>query len=211
MKWHEISKVAKIVNRSRQAVYKRLTKLPIEEKISLGENLIEDGHKMLLSDEGIRRLFDVSTGDNLVDTPVDKKLSPSVNHEVVESLQSQLSSKEKEVVRVVDILDKVMSQLEDERRLRGEERQRTDTILMKLTTDISNLQKALEYKPSETPKAEPEKEIRIPSASQDRCADPRQIVPPPAVKSAPIQREVSAWESLKTSFDDIWGFAFGGG
>lgn len=33
----------------------------------------------------------------------------------------------------------------------------------------------------------------------------------PVVKTIPIQREVSAWESLKTSFDDIWGFAFGGG
>lgn len=211
MKWHEISKVAKIVNLSRQAVYKRLKKLPLEEKISLGENLIEDGHKMLLSDEGIKRVFDVTTTDNLVDTPVDKKLSFSVNHEVVESLQSQLSSKEKEVVRMGDILDKVMGQLEDERRLRGEERQRTDTILMKLTTDISNLQKALEYKPSEPPKIEPEKESRIPTVLQDRCADPRQVVSPLAVKSIAIQREVTAWESLKTSFDDVLGFAFGRG
>lgn len=33
----------------------------------------------------------------------------------------------------------------------------------------------------------------------------------PVEKNIPIQREVSAWESLKTSFDDVWGFAFGGG
>jgi transposase len=63
MKWHVISKVAKIVNVSRQAVYQRLKKLTLEEKISFGENLIEDKPKILLSDEGIKRLFDMTTAD----------------------------------------------------------------------------------------------------------------------------------------------------
>lgn len=141
MKWHSISEVAAIVNMSRQAVYKKLTKLSQEEKLRLKGNISKNG-QILLSDEGIRLLFGLTDTDNQTVNQVDG----SVNRDVVNSLQNQLKDKEKEVVRLSDILDNLCRQLDDERRLRGEERQRTDTILMKMTSDISSMQKALEYK-----------------------------------------------------------------
>ncbi|MBF0548438.1 MAG: hypothetical protein HQM08_28645 [Candidatus Riflebacteria bacterium] len=146
MKWHSISEVAKIVNQSRQSVYKKLNHLTEEEKIKLGGNLVHEG-KLCISSEGINLLFGVSTSDN----QVDKKGDCLVDNEVVKMLRKHLTDKEKEVDRLDDILGKVLNQLEEERKLRGEERQRTDTILIKLSNDVSTLQKALEYKKSEFP------------------------------------------------------------
>lgn len=203
MKWHSISEVAKVVNLSRQAVYKKLKRLSLEEKLGLGENLLEDG-QIRLSEDGIKKLFGVSTNDNQVDKPVVEKVVIPVNHDVVMGLQTQLSAKETEVVRIGDILDKVLGQLEEERRLRGEERQRTDTILMKLTNDISTLQKALEYKPSESP---------IPLAKKEPAFN--QFKKTPATIRVdplpPVQRQISPFESVASLFDDVLGFAFGRG
>lgn len=210
IKWHSISEVAKVVNLSRQAVYKKLKRLSLEEKLSLGENLLEDG-QIRLSEDGIKKLFGLSTNDNQVDQPVVEKVVIPVNQEVFTGLQNQLSAKEREVVRMGDILDKVLGQLEDERRLRGEERQRTDTILMKLTNDISTLQKALEYK---KPEDSPTAAVFVTGSHSRKENPPARSAPtifPPAEKKGSIQREISAWESVKTALDDVWGFAFGGG
>jgi len=203
MKWHCISQVAKIVNLSRQAVYKRMKRLPLEEKIKLGENLIEDG-QILLSDEGIKLVFNLSTSDNKVDTVVVKEVDTSVNQEVVEGIQNQLVAKEKEVVRLDDILGKVLNQLEEERRLRGEERQRTDTILMKLTNDISTLQKCLEYK-----KPEPIQHTSVP----ETIIKPRKddTSPRSAPKIVSQVRELSLLESFQLYLNDFSGFFLGRG
>lgn len=145
VKWLSISEVAKIVKISRQSVYKKLNNLSTEEKVKLGENLVDDG-KLRLSTEGVNLLFGMTTFDN----QVDKKVDNMVDNEVVKTLKNQLTEKDREVDRLDDILGKILNQLEEERKLRGEERQRTDTILMKLSNDISTLQKALEYKKSES-------------------------------------------------------------
>jgi hypothetical protein len=171
MKWHSISEVAKAVKQSRQAVYKRLKRLNTEEKVRIGENLIDDG-KLRLSDEGIKLLFEVSTNDN----SVDEKVDTSVNMDVVTSLKNQLLAKEREVVRLDDILGKVLSQLDEERRLRGEERNRTDTLLMKFANDLSTFQKALEYKKTDSDTQITGKESAYSSLSQDRRADRRGVI-----------------------------------
>ncbi|MFZ2960413.1 MAG: hypothetical protein WA705_26330 [Candidatus Ozemobacteraceae bacterium] len=206
MKWHSISQVAMVVNLSRQAVYKKLKRLSLEEKTNLGGNLIEDG-QILLSEDGVKALFGVTTNDNQVVSQV----VTTVNNEVVAGLQNQLSAKEKEVVRMGDILDKVLGQLEEERRMRGEERQRTDTILMKLTTDISTLQKCLEYKKPEVP---PATTVFAASSTARKVDTSRRSAPPislMAEKREPIQRELSFWESAQVSFNDCMGLLFGRG
>lgn len=216
MKWHGISEVAKLVNRSRQAVYKKIKRLTLEEKLALGENLMEDG-QILLSDEGIKTIFMVSPTDDQVDKVdsevVEKmdKVDSQVDTEVVTVLKNQLVDREREVVRLDNLLTNILTQLGEERHQRGEDRIRTDTILMKLTNDISTMQKALEFKKPESNGVTMEKYYRNSSGFQGRRADPRQGFTTPVVKSVPIQREVTAWESIKTSFDDVLGFAFGRG
>jgi len=155
MKWHSISEVAKIVNRSRQAVYKKIKRLTLEEKLALGNNLMEDG-QILLSNEGIKLVFNLSINDNQVDQPVvgqvDKvdiqvvktteKVDIQVDTEVVAVLRNQLTDKEKEVVRLDNLMTNLLSQLEEERRQRGEDRIRTDTIIMKLAHDLEATRKS---------------------------------------------------------------------
>lgn len=209
MKWHSISEVAKIVNQSRQAVYKRLTRLTLEEKTNLGENLVKDG-RLLLSDEGVKRLFDLTTTVNQVDTPVVKTVD-QVDTEVVTSLRDQLAAKEKEVVRLDDILGKILDQLESERRLRGEERQRTDTILMKTMNDISTLQKTLEYKKPDMSPAPAVSASRINPRKEDSPRRSAPAISNQVEKKDPIQRELSFLESLQITLNDVSGFLFGCG
>ena len=218
MKWHCISEVSRLVNRSRQAVYKRLKRLPFEEKINLGVNLMEDG-QILLSDEGIKMVFGVTTHDNQVDQPVDKnvqkvdqpvvevdrKVDQLVDTEVVTSLRNQLTDKVKEVDRLDNMLTNLLSQMEEERRLRGEERSRTDTILMKLTSDISNMQKVLEYK-------EPVRVVQNPIEERPFRAEPAKALSPiRAVTLEPSQRPITFWESVTIGVNDFSGFLFGRG
>ena len=218
MKWHCISEVSRLVNRSRQAVYKRLKRLPFEEKMNLGVNLMEDG-QILLSDEGIKMVFGVTTHDNQVDQPVDKnvqkvdqpvvevdrKVDQLVDTEVVISLRNQLTDKVKEVDRLDNMLTNLLSQMEEERRLRGEERSRTDTILMKLTSDLSNMQKVLEYK-------EPVQVVQKPIEEKPFRAEPAKALSPiRAVILEPSQRPITFWESVTIGVHDFSGFLFGRG
>lgn len=216
MKWHSISEVARIVNRSRQAVYKKMKRLTLEEKLALGENLIEDG-QVLLSEDGIKTIFGVSPSDNQVDkvdlqvveklTPVDK----SVDSEVVITLRNQLTDKEREVVRLDNLMTNLLSQLEEERRQRGEDRIRTDTILMKLTNDISTLQKALEYKPVEEQIIKPAMENPLPVVVSEPPAPIREKVIRQVIEKPQVQRQLSTWESMTYFLTDCTGFLFGRG
>lgn len=139
VKMHTISEVAKLVNLSRQSVYKKLKGLSAREKLELGEHLLVDG-QMMLSDDGISTLFGKSKSVSTDGQPTDNK-GDSV---VVSELRNQLLNKDKEVDRMSGILSNLLAQLEAERKLRGEERQRSDTIILKLGNDIANLQKTLE-------------------------------------------------------------------
>lgn len=209
MKWHSISEVARVVNQSRQAVYKRLTRLTLEEKTNLGENLVKDG-RLMLSDEGVKRLFVLTTTVNQVDTPVVRTVD-KVDSGVVASLRDQLAAKEKEVVRMDDILGKILEHLESECRLRGDERQRTDTILMKLTNDISTLQKALEYKKPEVSSAPAVSASRIKPRKEESPRRSAPVIFNQVEKKGPVQRELSLIESLRVTLNDVSGFLFGCG
>lgn len=80
-------------------------------------------------------------------------------HNLVETLQKELDRKQ-------EIIESLIAQNE-------EQRKRTDTILMKLTSDISSLQKSLEYKKYDVNMQNLEKKSVISSESQtiraDRC------------------------------------------
>ena len=221
MKWHGISEVAKIVNRSRQAVYKKIKRLPLGEKLALGEHLMENG-QIQLSEVAIEKVFGVSPSDNQVDTgvvsqvvstvdKVDRQVDRQVDTEVVAGLKNQLTDKEREVVRLDNLLTNLLSQLEEERRQRGEDRIRTDTILMKLTNDISSLQKALEYKATEEKATPAEKEKPLPVAIPEPPAPIRAEVPRKVIQKPEVQRNLSTWESVTVFLDDLMGFALGRG
>lgn len=186
----KVSQVAKILGITPTAVYKKF-----KTSSELVQNHVHKEKGVTFIDtEGVEILkAAMQKGAPEVEDPC--RNEPVQN--LVETLQKELDRKQ-------TVIESLIAQQETQR-------QRTDTILMKLTSDISTLQKALEYRMPEPTTKPVEKESRMPSVSQDRRADPRQVFSFPAVKSGPIQREVSAWESIKTSFDDVLGFAFGRG
>lgn len=84
-----------------------------------------------------------------------------------------------------------------------ESRKRMDTILMKLTTDISNLQKALEFrKPTSKIVG---RENQIPSMSQNYHDDPRGLPVEKFKKSLDISQELTFLEWFRTMVDDFLG------
>lgn len=74
-----------------------------------------------------------------------------------------------------------------------------------LRSEILTMQKAIEYKQPEpiAPKVEPVKPI---TPTIQKTAAPIR-----AVIFEPTQRSVSSWDSLRSVFDDFFGFAFGKG
>lgn len=114
----------------------------------------------------------------------------STGSELVQTLQKELDRKQ-------TIIESLIGQQE-------EQRKRTDTILMKLTTDISNLQKALEYKVIEENPKTSEKAKPLQTKVSEPAAPIRANLPP-------VQREITLFESVRFFFDDVMGFVAGRG
>lgn len=182
----KVSQVAKLLGVSTQAVYKRL--------VMVGNTLATHCNKekgiTYLSPEGFSILKE-SFGNK-----PGMEVSPVGNS--VATLENQVKEQKEIIGNQQRTIESLIFQQE-------ESRKRTDTILMKLTTDISTLQKAIEYRKPEPPAFATEKRIRTQPQSGEVAPSIRAVV------MAPTQREVSAWVSLKTSFDDLLGFAFGRG
>lgn len=127
---------------------------------------------------------------------------PVQNH--VQNLEKQVASQQGIISGLQATIDRLITQ-------QGDERTRTDTIIMKLSNDIQAMQKALEFNQVERVHGTPREEGEIQAEPEAPRADLPRFVPPPAPKLPPVQRDTTAWEGIKMAFDDVFGFAFGRG
>jgi len=146
----------------------------------------------IIKEKGITYLS--RQGLDILKASLQRPIPESVSHgsEPVQNLEKQVASQQEIIAGLQKTIDRLIAQ-------QGEERSRSDTIIMKLSNDVQAMQKALEFNQAErvqTKPAEPER--------------PR-VVPPPAEKKLSVQRDATAWEGLMMAFDDVFGFAFGRG
>lgn len=147
MNWLKIAAVADELGISKAAVYKKIE----SSKEKLTPFLRQEGGKTLLSDEGVEflrqglrakkgTLWDQPGADQPVvstfnqSSTSDPKLNETFNH-VVEELKTEIRQKNQTV-------DRLLTQLEEDRRRQAEERQRTDTIIMKLAHDLEDTRRS---------------------------------------------------------------------
>lgn len=191
MEKFKVSQVAKDLGISPTAVYK---------KFKTSSELFQNH---ITKEKGITYVD--REGFELVKNSLQKPAPEPVSSgsELVETLQKELDRKQ-------GIIESLIAQQEAQR-------QRTDTILMKLTNDISTLQKSLEYKA-----IEPKPESAAPSArmnpeKENTPAPIRAGVSPKVLQKArpenlpQVQREVSYFEAVKLGIDDVFGVLFGRG
>lgn len=196
MERQKVSEIARKLGVSCQSVYKKLAR----GDTRLTPHVFKEGKATFLDEEGFSILSEMF--EKAVSAPV----SPVDNQvdDLVTTIKDQLREKQGVIDAQQRTIENLISQQE-------ESRKRTDTILMKLTNDISTLQKQLEYNKPEPIREESKKESLTPSVSQDRAADPRRVVLPLVEKRPPVQRELSLWESVQLSVNDVTGFLFGRG
>jgi len=173
MEWLKIADVAKNLGISKAAVYKKIE----SSKEKLTTFLRQENGKTLLAEDGVELLRqsmrqkkgtlweqgpdDQPSGSTFnQQSTADSKLTGTFN-QVVEELKAEIRLKNQTV-------DRLLSQLEEDRRRQAEERQRTDSIIMKLAHDLEDTRRsalaieakvnALAYRPEpifETMKEEP--------------------------------------------------------
>ena len=147
MEWLKIADVAQILGISKAAVYKKVE----SSKEKLTGFLRQEGGKTFLAEEGVEllrqgmrqkkgTLWDQAPSDqpststfNQPSTP-EIKLNDTFNH-VVEELKAEIRLKNQTV-------DRLLTQLEEDRRRQAEERQRTDSIIMKLAHDLEDTRRS---------------------------------------------------------------------
>lgn len=189
----KVSQVAKMLGVTTQAVYKRL----VTVGDSLATHLKKEKGVTYLTSEGFSILKE-SFGDK-----PQKEVSPVGN--VVATLENQVKEQKEIIDNQQRTIESLISQSE-------ESRKRTDTILMKLTTDISTLQKCLEYK---KPEFQQDTSVSGTSINTKKEEPPRRSAPP-LQKTESLNRssqvsEISLWESFQIMFNDVNGFLFGRG
>jgi len=147
MKWLKIADVAQTLGVSKATVYKKIE----SSKEKLMAYLRQEGGKTFLSEEGVEvlrkgirqkkgTLWDQAPADqsststfNQPSTP-DPKLTATFN-QVVEELKIEIRQKNQTV-------DRLLTQIEEDRRHQAEERQRTDSIIMKLAHDLEDTRRS---------------------------------------------------------------------
>lgn len=125
MNKEKVSSVAKQLGISTQAVYKKLARVGNQ----IDNHLIKENGVTYLTDEGVELLRAT------LQTRPQEKVSPVGN--LVATLQK--SAEEKQT-----IIDKQQSLIEQLVCNQTEERQRSDTIIMKLSNDLGNMRTLLE-------------------------------------------------------------------
>lgn len=125
MNKEKISSVAKKLGISTQAVYKKLAKIGDQ----VGSHLIKENGVTYLTDEGV----DILRSTLQVRQP--EPASPVGN--LVETLQKSLGDKQA-------LIDKQQALIDQLVRNQTEDRQRSDTIIMKLSNDLGNMRTLLE-------------------------------------------------------------------
>lgn len=153
----KVSQVAKMMGVSTQAVYKRL----VTVGNLLATHLKKERGVTYLTPEGVRILQE-SFGDKL-----QEKVSSVGN--LVATIESQVREQKEIIGNQQRTIESLIAQNE-------EQRKRTDTILMKLTSDISNLQKAIEYKQPVANMKNTREESRISSEFQTIRDDRRGVI-----------------------------------
>lgn len=150
MEWVDIAQAAEELNVSKAAVYKRVKSL----KLKLKPHLKQESGKTLISQDGFKVLQQhmrtkdgtlwETTDEQPKSAPVDStfnknstsdtKLNETYN-ELFENLRTEVQQKN-------HTIDRLLNQLEEDRKRQAEERQRTDTIIMKLAHDLEATRKS---------------------------------------------------------------------
>jgi len=150
MEWMDIAQVADELQVSKAAVYKRVKSL----KIKLKPHLKQEAGKTLISQDGFKVLqqhvrpkegtlwetINEPQKSASVDSTFNKhstdkvKLNETFN-DLFESLRTEVQQKN-------HTIDRLLNQLEEDRKRQAEERQRTDTIIMKLAHDLEVTRKS---------------------------------------------------------------------
>lgn len=134
MERQKISEIARKLGVSCQSVYKKLARSDIQ----LTAHIFKSGNATFLDEEGFTILAEMfgKVNPKLV-SPIDTQVD-----NLMTTIKEQLKEKQQTIESQQRTIESLIAQNE-------EQRKRTDTILMKLTSDISTLQKCLEYKKSE--------------------------------------------------------------
>ncbi len=185
----KVSQIAQSLRVSNQTIYNYLSKF----RQDLEGNLIRENGKTYLTQDGFKIL------KTCLGTP-----------EPVETVKGS-QNLESLIIGLKETIDNLIHQHAEERQRAAEERQRSDTIILKLTNDVGSLQRSLEYR---------NPEASMQTANSGNRSNPQKEEPParsaPPIscqveKGEPIQRELTLWESVQLTFNDMAGFLFGRG
>lgn len=182
----KVSQIAQSLRVSNQTVYNYLSKFRQE----IGEHLIKDSGKTYLTQDGFKILTKCLGDPQPVET-----LKGCQNFESL-------------ILGLKSTIDTLIREHAEERQRASEERQRADTIILKLSNDIGALQKSLEYRQElKFTGKEPEKSVVVPETPKTSM-DLAQIID---IEKPIVQRQIGFMESIEITFNDLWGFAFGRG
>lgn len=190
MEWLKIAQVAEKIKVSKAAVYKRIESL--REKLT--PHLRQENGKTLISQEGfsllqqsIRQkkgtLWEPKTDQATIESTFNQQSTENLQlketfNQIVEELKTDVRQKNQTI-------DRLLSQLEEDRKRQAEERQRTDTIIMKLAHDLEDTRKstmAIEAKVdtlAKKPEKDPIEEVLNHSTPKSRPWTPPVKVPNP--------------------------------
>ena len=136
MERQKVSEIARKLGVSCQSVYKKLAR----GDTRLTPHIFKAGNATFLDKEGSIILAEMfGKTDSKPVSPIDTQVD-----NLMTTIKDQLREKQQTVEAQQRIIENLISQ-------QKEQRERTDIVLMKLTTDISTLQKALEYRKPELP------------------------------------------------------------
>ena len=147
MKWLKVAQVAEDLGVSKAAVYKRIKSL--QEKLK--PHLRQENGKTLISSEGFNMLqqsMRSKEGTLWENRMTETKVETTFNQHSTESLKlnetlNQLAEEMKgELKQKNQTIDKLLLQIEEDRKRQAEERQRTDIIIMKLAHDLEATRKS---------------------------------------------------------------------
>ncbi|EKE13304.1 MAG: hypothetical protein ACD_13C00042G0003 [uncultured bacterium] len=188
----KVSQVAKKLGVTTQAVYKRLA--TVGEQIAT--HVTKEKGVTYLTTEGVEILREI------FGTKPQEGISGVGN--LVATLEGQLKEQKEIITNQQKTIEALIFQQE-------EARKRSDTILMKLTNDISSLQKTIEYKHSEETSAKPENEKQLSTIIPKVQTQIHTKVFSQVMQKPQVQRDLSMLESIQITFTDFAGFLFGRG